>query len=95
MNFQQLKPDYCDGFVFIGVWVDQIVYWVMTSKEAKKSKYISHQHRDGIEYQIGITEKNITDFEAYRVTGVNLANIILQKLKKEIGNIGDSHLLKV
>ncbi len=82
MNFQQLKPDHCDGFVFIGVWVDQIVYWVMTSKEAKKSKYISHQHRGGIEYQIGITDKNITDFETYRIPVANLADTVIQKLKK-------------
>ena len=83
MNFQQLKPDHCDGFVFIGVWVDQIVYWVMTSKEAKESKYISHQHRGGIEYQIGVTDKNIADFEIYRVRVSKLADTILRKLKKK------------
>jgi len=83
MNFQQLKPDHCDGFVFIGVWVDQIVYWVMTSREAKESKYISHQHRGGIEYQIGITEKNIADFEIYKVPASKLAETVIQKLKKK------------
>lgn len=81
MNFQQLKPDHCDGFVFIGVWVDQIVYWVITSNEAKTNKYISHQHRGGIEYQIGITDKNIVDFEKYRVPVSKLADTVLQKLK--------------
>lgn len=83
MNFQQLKPNYCDGFVFIGVWVDRIVYWVMTSKEAKKNKYFSHQHSGGIEYQIGITDKNITDFEIYEVPASKLADTILQRLKKK------------
>lgn len=83
MNFQQLKPAHCDGFVFIGVWVDQIVYWVMTSKEAKRNKYISHQHRGGIEYQIGITDKNISDFEIYKVPGRKLLNTVFQKLKKK------------
>lgn len=83
MNFQQLKPDHCDGFVFIGVWVDQIVYWVMTSKEVKKNKYISHQHRGGIEYQIGITDKNIVDFEKYRVPVSKLVDTVLQKLKRK------------
>jgi hypothetical protein len=83
MNFQQLKPDHCDGFVFVGVWVDQIVYWVMTSKEAKKNKYISHQHRGGIEYQIGITDKNIVDFDKYRVPVSKLADTVLQKLKRK------------
>lgn len=83
MNFQQLKPDYCNGFVFIGVWVDQIVYWVMTSKEAKKNKYFSHQHSGGIEYQIGITNKNIADFKIYEVPASKLADTILQRLKKK------------
>lgn len=83
MNFQQLKPDHCDGFVFIGVWVDQIVYWVMSSKEVKKNKYISHQHRGGIEYQIGITDKNISEFGKYKTPASKLADIILQKLKRK------------
>ena len=83
MNFQQLKPDHCDGFVFIGVWVDQIVYWVMSSKEAKGNKYISHQHRGGIEYQIGITDKNIAEFETYKVSASEIADTVLQKLKKK------------
>lgn len=78
MNFQQLKPDHCDGFVFIGVWADQIVYWVMSSQEAKENKYISHQHRGGIEYQIGITEKNITEFDIYKTAPFKIADTILQ-----------------
>lgn len=78
MNFQQLKPDHCDGFVFMGVWADQIVYWVMSSQEAKENKYISHQHRGGIEYQIGITEKNITEFDIYKTDPVKIADTILQ-----------------
>jgi len=78
MNFQQLKPDHCDGFVFMGVWADQIVYWVMSSQEAKENKYISHQHRGGIEYQIGITEKNITEFDIYKTDPVKITNTIMQ-----------------
>lgn len=42
MNFQQLKLDTCDVFVFIGVWVDEIVYWVMSNEEVKTNKYLSH-----------------------------------------------------
>jgi len=78
MNFQQLKPGHCDGFVFIGVWVDQIVYWVMASKEVKESKHISHQHRGGIEYQIGITDKNIAEFDIYKTLPSKIAETILQ-----------------
>ena len=81
MNFQQLKPDSCEVFVFIGVWVDQIIYWVMSSKEAKKNKYISHQHRGGIEYQIGITDKNLSDFDIYKVSKDEVVDAILKKAK--------------
>jgi len=65
MNFQQLKLDVCNVFIFIGVWVDRIIYWVMSNEDAKRSEYLSHQHRGGIEYQIGITDKNIQEFECF------------------------------
>jgi len=52
MNFQQIKFDIADVFIFVGVWVDQIVYWVFSNDEVKTNKYLSHQHRGGIEYQI-------------------------------------------
>lgn len=79
MNFQQLKLDTCDAFVFIGVWVDEIVYWVMSNDEVKTSKYLSHQHRGGIEYQIGITNSNIGEFDVYRVDATSLPGIIASK----------------
>ncbi len=83
MNYQQIKPDMADVFIFIGVWVDQIVYWVMSNKEIKKSKYLSPQHRGGIEYQIGITHKNINEFDIYKVTPQSLGDTVLRKGKKE------------
>jgi len=83
MNFQQLKPDSCDAFVFIGVWIDKIIYWVMSRDEVKNNKYLSHQHRGGIEYQIGITDKNISDFDKYRVTQSNIAAVLIQKSKSK------------
>lgn len=50
MNFQQLKPQFCDTFLFVGVWIDKIRYWVLSSKEAENIPYFSRQHRGGIEY---------------------------------------------
>jgi hypothetical protein len=82
MNFQQLKPDTCDVFVFIGVWVDQIVYWVMSSKEVKENEYLSHQHEGGIEYQIGITHKNISDFNIYKASRSEITSLIIKKSKQ-------------
>lgn len=83
MNFQQLKLDSCQVFIFIGVFVDQIIYWVMSSKEAKNSEYISHQHRGGIEYQIGITDKNISEFDVYKVPKSKVVDTIFIKANKE------------
>lgn len=79
MNFQQLKPDSCDIFVFVGVWIGQIEYWILSRKEIKKNKYISHQHRGGIEYQIGITDKNIKEFDIYKVGPFEIGDIVIRK----------------
>ncbi len=79
MNFQQLKFDICDIFIFIGVWTDVIKYWVLSNDEVKTNPYISHQHRGGVEYQIGITEKNISQFDKYLIEPQNLAEFILSK----------------
>ena len=83
MNYQQIKHDMADVFVFIGVWVDQIVYWVMSNKEVKENKCLSPQHRGGIEYQIGITHKNITEFDIYKVEPQILGDTVLRKEKKK------------
>ena len=83
MNFQQLKLDACDVFVFIGVWVDEIVYWVMSNDEVKSSKYLSHQHRGGIEYQIGITNNNIGEFDVYMVAAGSLGDVVATKGRSE------------
>jgi len=82
MNYQQIKLDVADVFIFIGVWVDRIVYWVMTNYEVKNNQYLSHQHRGGIEYQIGITEKNISDFDKFIVAPDKIGNMVIKKGEK-------------
>jgi len=81
MNFQQLKPKCCDVFVFIAVSRDTIKYWVLSSNEVETNKYISSQHRDGIEQQIMITNKNIDEFDKYLVEPRNLLKAIVKKAK--------------
>ena len=81
MNYQQLKLDICDVFVFIGVWVDLIIYWVMANEEVKNNKYLSHQHRGGIEYQIGIRDTNIHEFNSFKVDAMALAHTVIAKAK--------------
>jgi len=85
MNFQQLKLDVCDIFIFIGVWTDQINYWILTEEEVKLNPYFSHQHRDGVEYQIGITEKNILEFDKYLVNSEKLLEVVLSKYENNNG----------
>ncbi len=79
MNYQQLKLDICEAFVFIAVWVNRITYWVMSNEEVKTNRFLSHQHRGGIEYQIGIRDNNITEFDIYKTEAESVADTILAK----------------
>ncbi len=79
MNFQQIKVDACDVFIFMGAWVDQIAYWVLSRNEVRENRNLSHQHRGGIEYQIGITHKNISEFDIYLVGDSQVADRVLEK----------------
>jgi len=83
MNFQQIKLNVSDVFIFVGVWADEIVYWALSNDEVKNNKYLSHQHRGGIEYQIGMTDKNIADFYKYRISASKLANKVIEIAKRE------------
>lgn len=79
MNFQQIKVEMCDVFIFIGVWVDEIRYWVMSDSEVKSHPGLSHQHAGGIEYQIGLTNRNIGEFNKYLVDATQLGDTVLKK----------------
>jgi len=81
MNFQQLKLNISDVFIFLGVWPNEIIYWVLSNEEVKSNEYISHQHRGGIEYQIGITNKNIINFSKYIINPKDIVDIIIKKKK--------------
>ena len=79
MNYQQLKPQSCDVFIFIGVWVDQIRYWILSSTDVMSNEYLSHQHRGGIEYQIGIRHRTIETFDKYLVDAAQIGEIVLHR----------------
>lgn len=81
MNFQQLKLDLADAFVFIGVWTDRILYWVLTNEEVKVHPIRSHQHRGGVEFQIGIRDYNIEQFKKNLVEPTKLVDTILRRMK--------------
>lgn len=81
MNFQQIKLNIVDVFVFIGVWIDEIHYWVLSNNEIDEHPGRSHQHRGGIEFQIGVTNRNLKAFEQFSARPRNLVKTILDKLK--------------
>ncbi len=83
MNFQQIKPDCCDVFVWIGVWRDVIRYWVLSSDEVKNNSYFSSkQHRGNVgEGQLWIKESNIDSFMQYQVKVPDLLNKIIEKFE--------------
>lgn len=86
MNFQQLKPDCCDVFVWIAVWRNHIDYWIFTSDEVKSHPSFSNQHRasqlDGegkaVEGQIHINNRNYDEFEKFKVRPNEIRTRILE-----------------
>lgn len=81
MNFQQLKPKCCHVFVWIGVWKDRIIYWVLSNADVVNNPHYSKgQHRGNTgEGQLWIKESNIKEFTPYEVDVRNILNKIEQK----------------
>ena len=79
MNFQQIKPLCCDVFVWIGVWTDEIRYWVLSSSEVETNDHFSDgQHRGNTgEGQLWIKETNIDEFDKYMVEEKDLLEKIV------------------
>ncbi len=79
MNFQQLKPQFCDVFIWVAVFRDKIVTWVMSSKEVLENPlYSKGQHRgnSGNEGQLHIRHDNIHLFKPYELQNDNLEKAI-------------------
>ena len=74
MNFQQLKPRYCDVFLWVGVWQDKIRYWILAARAVENNKYYStSQHRGNVgEGQLHIKNDNISEFTPFEVRSTNL-----------------------
>jgi len=80
MNFQQIKPDSCDVFLWVAVWRDKLRYWVLSSNEVKNNKYYSKwQHRWNTgEWQLHLTNDNIHEFSKYEISEDQILNKIIQ-----------------
>lgn len=85
MNFQQVKPDCCDVFVWVGVWRDVIRYWVLSSDEVENNKYYSTgQHRGNTgEGQLHVKNDNINEFVDYEAKPRELLEKIRAAYKRQ------------
>ena len=85
MNFQQLKPQCCDVFIWVAVFRDEIVLWIMNSDEvANNPLYSKGQHRGnrGNEGHLHIKDDNIhvlNKFELGSVDNHRAATSIAQR----------------
>ncbi len=87
MNFQQLKPQCCDIFIWIAVYRDQISFWIMTSEDVKRHKdYSIGQHRGnkGNEGQLHISESNIKTLDKYLLSNDDIEDRIREAYKRLI-----------
>ncbi|MCC6845154.1 MAG: hypothetical protein LC116_03120 [Bacteroidetes bacterium] len=79
MNFQQLKPQCCDVFIWVAVYRDQIVLWVMSSNEVLENPHDSkgrHRGNKGNEGQLHIRKDNVEQLKQYDFIGDNLEQAI-------------------
>jgi len=85
MNFQQIKPDCCDVFVWVGVWRDVIRYWILSSNEVSSNRYYSAgQHRGNVgEGQLHLKHDNIAEFSKYEVRSNELAPAIREAERRQ------------
>lgn len=70
-HYQQLKPSCCDIFIWIGACRDELMYWILTSKELKQTGKLGPQHRNEntgknnanvFEGQVFMTEEELKPF---------------------------------
>jgi len=76
MNFQQLKPGCCDVFIWVAVFRDEIVLWIISSKDVANNPSYSSQHRGGIEGQVMVTNENMHLLGSYELTEDNIEQAI-------------------
>jgi hypothetical protein len=79
MHFRQIKIETCDILILIGVWMDKMVYWAFPYNEVKENKYFATYKGEMEDGLLVINDKNIPDFEKFRVDEPELGEFILSK----------------
>lgn len=85
MNYQQLKPQLCDVFIWVAVFRDQIVLWVMSSNEVFTHRLFSkgqHRGNKGNEGQLHIKHDNIHELNLFELQDDDLENLIREAAKR-------------
>lgn len=75
MNFQQLKPQCCDVFIWVAVFRDEIVLWIMNSDEVANNPLFSkgqHRGNKGNEGQLHVKHDNVHLLEKYELKDDNI-----------------------
>ena len=88
MNFQQLKPQCCHVFIWVAIFRDEIVLWVMSSDEvANNPLYSKGQHRDnsGNEGQIHIKHNNVHVLEPFELGDSDLEQAVREAATRKAG----------
>ena len=90
MNFQQIKPQLCDVFVWIAAWRDVIKYWVIPSSQVENNPHYSlGQHRGNVgEGQLHVNRESIGDFDGYLVRSDRLQVAIRRAYEVERSSRG-------
>lgn len=93
MNFQQLKPQYSDVFIFVAIYRDKIKYWILSSDEVRNYwsdeghtwKFSKWQHSGNSwnEWQLHIRDTNIHDFDRYLVEPENIRENIISTFYRQ------------
>lgn len=101
MNFQQMKPQCCDVFLWIAVYRDKIRYWVIDSHHIQIHHDFVPQHRNEktatrskvfkkeeiYEGQLMVTQGSIHDFDTFACVSTELKDRIIMAYKKQYGMV--------
>lgn len=85
-HFQQIKPGFCDVFIFAGVCTNRILYWILTPDELLQEGGLSPQHPTSGISDIndsrfeGQVYKCIQDYQNYLVEENEILGTIIRKL---------------
>jgi hypothetical protein len=81
LNFRQLRIESCDVLVLIGVWINQLVYWVFSYNEIKRIEYFFQDKDKDEESLLVMSDNNISDFDIYKVDEPQVIDTIIKKKK--------------